>query len=157
MRLFIAIDLSAEIKAENYRLANILGLKAYPQVRVVSPNNSHITLKFIGDLEEEKITALCEKIRNAIRNISIFDINLSKCSVFPSRGDINVIWVGINDNTGRLQQLVNEIETVCKDFNIRKENRPYVPHLTIARVKDRFTQSDIIRHQVQEISTAELN
>ncbi|MEI6519248.1 MAG: RNA 2',3'-cyclic phosphodiesterase [bacterium] len=149
MRLFIAIDLSADIQAENSRLVKELGLREYSGVRIVPSQNIHLTLKFIGDFDDRKIPGLCAAIRESIAEVSPFRITLNSCGVFPPRDNVNVVWTGVSDKAGKLNNLVNQIDETCLLFNIQKEKRSFTPHLTIARVKRECRDSEVIRRKIQ--------
>jgi len=156
MRLFIAIELSVDIQAENSRLAREIGLYEYPGVRVVPTEKLHLTLKFIGDFDNRKMPELCVAIRKSITEVTSFMITLGSCGVFPSHGDVSVVWTGIRDETGMLSNLAKKIDETCMQFDIQKEKRSYTPHLTIARVRQECCDSDIIRKKVQLATPKEI-
>jgi len=122
-RAFISIDIPKEIKIEikgiQQNLPEFIG-------KITESENLHLTLKFLGEADEEKI----EKIKNKLREIKLnkFKTRIDSLGVF-SEGFIRIIWLHISN----CEELQKEIDEKLKDL-FRKENR-FMGHLTIARVK----------------------
>ncbi|MEM4195112.1 MAG: RNA 2',3'-cyclic phosphodiesterase [Candidatus Anstonellales archaeon] len=120
MRLFIGIDLPAGIKEKIFAIEKELPAES---IKPVAKENLHITIKFIGEREDESgIVSALEKVEN-----EPIEIKVSGVGAFPSREYINVVWVGAE---GNLEPLVRKIENALKMRNERFEG-----HITIARVK----------------------
>jgi len=124
MRSFISIDLPEEIKTEIQKvqktLPNFVG-------KLVEKENLHLTLKFLGEIDEEKL----EKIRKILAKINFaeFKMGVEEIGIF-SEGFIKIIWVGLSG----CEKLQKEIDGSLKDL-FKKEER-FMGHLTIARVKN---------------------
>ncbi|RLG59105.1 MAG: RNA 2',3'-cyclic phosphodiesterase [Candidatus Hydrothermarchaeota archaeon] len=128
MRCFIAIDVSnffAEVLDE---LSKIRGLK------LVSPENLHITLKFLGEVEESKVEKIHESMRQALEKFDSFSISFKGMGVFPSLRYIRVIWVGVERNRERIIEMQKALEQELEKLNFKRE-KEFSPHLTLARVK----------------------
>ena len=127
-RLFIAIPVAEEIKKRLKPLLRELR-EMGADLKLVSVENIHFTLKFLGDVDEENIPEMIQKL-TAI-SFKPFTISLQGVGVFPSAERINVLWVGMNS-----PKLISLMKKINFTLNyIRQEEREEVPHLTIARVK----------------------
>ncbi|MBU0472619.1 MAG: RNA 2',3'-cyclic phosphodiesterase [Bacteroidetes bacterium] len=99
------------------------------------PNDKlHITLKFIGDIEEKDIPKLEVGLKNIANNNSSFNLSFSKFGIFKRQRIPVVLWAGINLNS-ELQKLYSEIENILIEFGFEKERKYYKPHLTLMRLK----------------------
>jgi 2'-5' RNA ligase len=116
IRCFIAIELSQEIRQVLGRIEDELQ-GTISGVKWVKPDNIHLTLKFIGSIEEEKVD------------------ELSSAGAFPSPGRPRVIWIGIEEGKEESSRLANLVEEKIAPLGIEKESRAFHPHLTLARVK----------------------
>lgn len=129
-RLFVAVDLPEAIKEEITKISAQLPKDG---VRLVSKENLHITLKFIGEVEIKKV----EEIKSKLRSIKMknFECKLKGVGVFPNENYIRVVWIGIESET--LLQLAKKVESTLIDIG-KKEDREFSPHLTIARVSKKI-------------------
>jgi len=133
MRCFIAINLEDSLKREISE--STAGLrKGEWDVRWVSTENLHITLKFLGETSEGMLQDIKEKLLQASACCKPFDIRLCGVGVFPDEKRPRVIWIDLLDSDG-LVRLKEEIEKSMADLGFEKEARPFSPHLTIGRVK----------------------
>ncbi len=126
-RLFVAIDLSDEIKSSLVQLCS--GVTGAKWVR---REHMHLTLRFIGDVD----TQLFETIREALSSIrsTPFDLSLQGVGQFPTRGAARVLWIGL-DAPPLLSQLQRQIEAALVEIGIKPEARAFSPHITLARLK----------------------
>ena len=129
MRIFIGIDLAPEVRARIERF--IEGVQGFAlDARWVRPESLHITLKFIGEQPPERVEAVAESLRQI--DGSAFDIRASGYGFFPTAKAPRVFWVGIQ--AGRqLADLAKKIDETVAALGIPCEERPYSPHLTLAR------------------------
>lgn len=128
-RLFIAIDIPDAIKEDLSRFS-----AEAPEARWVPPDQNHLTLRFIGDVEPQAAAAL-KKILSGL-SFPPFALELRGVGHFPpGRRPPRVLWVGISENQPllRLQQAV---EAAVQEAGILPEERPFSPHLTLARLKE---------------------
>ncbi|MEC4686390.1 MAG: RNA 2',3'-cyclic phosphodiesterase [Nitrospirota bacterium] len=133
MRCFIAIDIGEEMKKELD--AFMKGLKKLaPDVKWLSGNHIHLTLKFLGNTDEnlvERIKASLESVASCHRK---FNLTVAGAGGFPDYSRPRVLWVGIN-RSEELNLLYNNIESAMELLGFERETRKFRPHLTIARVK----------------------
>lgn len=132
MRVFIAIDINDKnIQHEVGRIQKYLlgeGVKAtFP-----SENHLHITIKFLGDVLDEKIGLINKKL--SIIKLSPFTLRFRGVTGFPSFKSPRVVVIKIDENP-YLQSLFKEIEKNMFSLGFKKETRSFSPHLTIARIK----------------------
>lgn len=129
MRLFIAIELPEEIKAELKEIQAKID-KNLAKLRIVDPEKIHLTLKFLGEVEDSKI----EKIKEKLKEIEFepFELKIKDIGVFPSEKYIRVVWVGLEpeDKVAGLQQKIDN--SLLQMF---KKEKDFKAHLTLARVK----------------------
>ena len=97
------------------------------------PENVHLTLKFIGEIAQIRVSDLSQAAANAVAGFSPFEIVIKETGSFPKRGTPRVFWIGIEDHSGQLAQLQAKLEEECLRLGFEKEVRAFNPHLTIAR------------------------
>lgn len=134
IRVFICIELPEQIKE---KLAEIQDeLRPFSRgVRWTKPTGIHLTLKFLGDVDEEKIDEIADAVSNVCNGISSLELNLGDSGAFPNFKRPRVYWIGIEEPTGQLLALQADIEKELEKFGYAKENRKFFPHLTLGRVK----------------------
>ncbi len=126
IRTFIAVELPDRFVPEIERIESMLENRG---IKLVEPNLVHITLKFLGDIPENKV----EPIASALSEINCkpFEARIKGVGVFPKTSYIRIIWIGAEGNFNTLH---DEVERVLSPFNFEKE-RDFSPHATIARIK----------------------
>ncbi|MGA3091400.1 MAG: RNA 2',3'-cyclic phosphodiesterase [Terriglobales bacterium] len=133
MRIFVAIDLEAEIRTRIARF--IEGVEGFaPEARWVDPESLHITLKFIGEREPEQVESISERLRQVEGNT--VEVGAAGYGFFPTAKAPRVFWIGINAGP-QLSALAGRIDQAMAELGIAREDRPYSPHLTLARVGGR--------------------
>ena len=130
-RGFIAIDIDSFPKLVQFE-NEIRNLGA--NVKLVEPENIHITLKFLGDTNEEYADRIDEIMKDAVKDINPFEIKLKGAGVFPNQNYIKVMWIGI-ENGEQIGKIVSKIDEKISELGFEKERRRFSAHLTIARVK----------------------
>jgi len=131
IRTFIAVDIASTPAMTAFAEAI---KKTGADVKLVEPQNIHITLKFLGDTDEQLLPDLEEIIRQAVVGVRPFSINLQGSGVFPNRDYLKVIWVGIVAGE-QMETIGGRIEAGCADLGFMKERRAFSPHLTVGRVR----------------------
>jgi len=147
IRAFIAVELS-DARREQIRLVqNDLKDRINrastrdPRIAWVRPASMHLTLKFLGDIDERRVGALREAIATAIRGREPIAIPLARLGVFPRPREPRAFWIGPPEDwrrgkdADRLTALAGAIEDGCEAEGIPREPRPFAPHLTLARIK----------------------
>ena len=140
LRLFIALHLPDEIKTHLGNLIEKLSPLAN-DIKWIDPKNIHLTLKFLGDTDENQVTAISGGIQTALAGKSAFEIGVGGCGGFPNLKNPRVIWAGLK-NAGPAKEIARDINHQLASIGIEKDNRPLSPHLTIGRVKN---NADLIK------------
>ena len=112
-------------------------------VKLVEPENTHITLKFLGDTNESLIGEIDKIMKDAVKEIDPFNIQLRGAGVFPNQNYIKVIWIGIKQGEP-IELIARKIDEQLSKIGFKKEKRGFSPHLTIARVKSAKGKDEIL-------------
>jgi len=146
-RTFIAIDIPVAVKLKG--LLELLRVDMIEEkIRWVNPEILHITLSFLGDTSEEQVNYISEQLEKIGSGYSSMDLHFKELGVFPNLRKPRVFWVGMERNE-LLENLQGEIEVKLRDYGINRENRPFKPHLTIARIK-RIDDIDKLKYWLQK-------
>lgn len=133
-RVFIALELSESLQRF---LGEIIagGARDLPALRWVNPAGIHLTLAFLGEINDERLALAAEAARAAATQVNPFSYRLSAPGVFASIQQPRVVWMGVDEPTGRLLRLQSLLtrELARRDFEL--DVRPFSPHLTLARIK----------------------
>jgi RNA 2',3'-cyclic 3'-phosphodiesterase len=136
IRSFIAIELPETAKEGLARLRKELERDDDGFVRWVAPDGIHLTLKFLGNIPSKQVTAITEAVKGGTRGISPFHLEISGLGVFPNARQVRVFWVGVGGETDKLSRLQKNIDSALAALGFAREERPFVPHLTLARVRE---------------------
>ncbi len=144
LRTFVALPLSSEMIAALADVQRRLQALAPPgSVRWVKPKSIHLTLFFLGDTPVGQV----EEIRHALgavgRHVAPFSYAVTGVGVFPNANRPRVIWVGLEDRGGMLAMLQSLVSEVLSKVGFKPESRPFVPHLTLGRVRRRVPKEDL--------------
>ena len=136
MRLFVAIDIEPHVRVRIKQIQNRLRQElnlSDKQVKWVHPEQIHLTLKFLGNVDDAALTSACDVVKRTASEFESFDFEAKGLGVFgrPAR----IVWVGISD-CQPLKQLQAELEEQFSELGWDKENRPFSGHLTLCRVKN---------------------
>ena len=140
MRLFVAVEIGAAIAAGARALIADLRRHAErlaPRARIswVDPDRAHLTVRFIGEVDEVKAHAIEEVLRQQI-DIAPFELTVAGLSAFPPRGRPRVLWVGLTMGLDAMMQLERQITLRLQQAHVPADEKPYRPHLTLARIRD---------------------
>ena len=145
-RTFIALELDESLQRylgeTTRRMAREL-----PGFRWVAPEGIHLTLAFLGELNDEQLAEALRATERAAREVSPFEYRLTRPGLFGSPKQPRVIWIGIDEPSGNLQLLHRQLslELVQRGFEV--DTRPFSPHLTLARIKGPLKQEEQQRLQ----------
>jgi 2'-5' RNA ligase len=134
IRSFIAIDTAPEVKAaivdveEKLRATNA-------DVRWEPIEKFHITLKFLGNVEEEKLHSLGNRLEEVLSPFSAFSLTYQGVGCFPNLHHPRVVWIGAENEDGTLRRIQEAVEEVSESFGFQRDERQFHPHITIGRVK----------------------
>lgn len=134
LRTFIAINVPPAVLDTITRIQNrfkSLGLHA----SWVKPGNIHLTLKFLGDTDPDRIPGIQYTLTETLASYTRFQLLLDSVGVFPDTKNPRVLWLGLKDGEGALKTLQTDIEKALESIGFPKEQRPFSPHVTLARIK----------------------
>ncbi len=138
MRAFLAIPFSMdEHKLLESLQESLATMPALDDFRWTRPQNIHITLRFLGDIEEEQAEIATDALRYAGESARAFDILLERFGVFPHPKRPNVLWVGLSQTPEPLAELEANISRYLSEAGFPAEKGAFLPHLTIARRRSR--------------------
>jgi 2'-5' RNA ligase len=136
IRTFIAIELNDPLRrALGDVQARLQRDRAARLVRWVASDSIHITLKFLGDVAADQMPTLQRAITDACQGTPPFALTLAHLGAFPNTRRPNVIWIGVTGQIEMATQLAQKIEAACATLGFPREARPFMPHLTLGRVK----------------------
>jgi 2'-5' RNA ligase len=114
-------------------------------VRWVSPEKIHLTLKFFGNIEESKVDSIVEAVKGSIRTAEPFQLSVRGTGAFPGPKNPRVIWIGLVDGSGVLVPLQKAVDASLEKIGFQPEDRPFRPHLTLGRVRSNRGKEELIR------------
>ncbi|MFX0050785.1 MAG: RNA 2',3'-cyclic phosphodiesterase [Candidatus Hermodarchaeota archaeon] len=131
VRTFICVEINNPDVID--QLGSIINTINFSGVRVVKLSQLHLTLKFLGEVPNPRIST----IKEAIERIDEpqFEIELKSMGCFPNPNYIRVVWIGISKGNEQLMQITQTVEELLTPMGFPKEKRKYSPHLTLARIK----------------------
>lgn len=132
MRAFVAIDTGPEVANMVESISDKLKRMGF-KASWVPRENAHLTLAFLNEVDEKRISVLSSMILNRIRGFPSFSVKVSKFGYFRNKSLPKTFWIGFDENK-HLQDLFNEIKKVLESFGINIEGKLY-PHVTIGRMK----------------------
>jgi 2'-5' RNA ligase len=136
LRLFIALAVPEAVKEEILRVREQFR-RVLPEgcARWTPPEQWHLTLKFLGEVDGARVDALTEAVRAAGRQFAPLRLRAVGAGCFPDGRFPRVVWIGVRDETDRLAALARAIETVTADFTAAAREGPFTGHITLARIK----------------------
>jgi 2'-5' RNA ligase len=132
-RAFVAIDIDEYIRQKLVAAQKQL-TTAGADIKLVEPENVHVTMKFLGDVPDNKVAAVVDAIRTAVAGTQPFEMKIRGIGAFPNMRYIRVIWAGVADGRDVLIELERKIDRELQKLGFPPE-RDFVPHLTLARVR----------------------
>ncbi len=140
MRLFVAIELSEEVRAGLLRAGDELRSRLAAEGKGVSwvkGENLHVTMKFLGEVPEPRVKEVCDAL-GLVGKIGAVELAGAKVVCLPPRGPVRVIAAGMEGDLERLAEVHRLIEAKCAEAGYPPEGRKFLPHVTFARAKGRL-------------------
>jgi 2'-5' RNA ligase len=132
VRLFVAVPLPSELTD---RAAALLPA-ALPAIKPVRAELMHITLAFLGWTPDEQLGDVVASARSAATGQPAFDLSFAGAGRFPATGRPRVVWLGIGEGQSGLGTLATRVAAELRRRDLKFDDRPFAPHLTLARVRD---------------------
>ena len=157
-RIFCAVALSRDLHERLITHINRIR-EAVPDARGSwsRADNIHLTLKFLGDISLVQVEKVSEAASCSVENFAPFKIVLEQTGVFPKLGSSRVLWIGVNDLEGKLDQVHALLEDECARAGFPRESRPFHPHLTLARLRQPQDAGTLASaHKAMKFESAEI-
>jgi len=157
-RVFCAIEIPETLRA--LVLRHIARLKeAVPGVKATWSRdaNLHLTLKFLGEIPQGSVSDISTAASRAVVGLAPFSIRLEQTGTFPKQDQPRVLWIGINDFSGKLSELQARLEDESASAGFVRDSRPFHPHLTVARLRHaRHARTLAAAHRELEFEPADI-
>ena len=148
MRCFVAIELDPALRQPLVKLLREQ-LPRTREVRWCSEQQLHVTLKFLGDVRDEQIPAICEAVAAAAGFVQPFALRLSGLGCFPSLRNPRVLWCGVEDATNGCARWLDLADPLFEELGFPRETRAFHPHVTLGRGKSP-AGGNVIRRVLEE-------
>jgi 2'-5' RNA ligase len=150
MRCFVAIELDQALRGPLVRMLREK-LPRTRDVRWCTEDQLHLTLKFLGDVRDEQIPAVCESIAAAAGEIEPFALCLAGLGCFPSARNPRVFWCGVEDAARGCARWLTVADALFEDLGFPPEQREFHPHVTLGRGKT-AAGAGVIRRVLEEVA-----
>ena len=141
MRVFIAIDIDEHIKSSLQQLQQKFAAScntSNKDVKWVRPEAMHLTLKFLGEIKDEKTVEICNISKDVASRHKSFDLHVESVGHFGGRS-ARVVWIGLSDRANQLCELQSDLERQLSSAGWREDSRQFKGHLTLCRIKNTKT------------------
>jgi len=135
VRAFIAAELPRSACDALGALVESLRKEEGDDVRWVEPASMHLTLKFCGDVPEDRVEELIRRCGARARGVEPFDAAIAGLGAFPNAREARILWAGVVDGVSELARLARKLDAACARLGVERERRPYRPHLTLGRLR----------------------
>jgi 2'-5' RNA ligase len=160
MRLFIAVELTgdarAAIAAEQRRMAAALRQAGDEGIRLVRPEHMHLTLSFLGEVTEERVSGIVAAVEPPFA-LRPFRLSFGGVGIFPPRGAPRVLWLGVGQGERDAVELQRQVASRMESVGIPPESRPFHPHLTLGRWRDRSSRAGLARTRWDDRTVATID
>ena len=157
-KLFIAIKINPSIELYNI-ISDIKNTFKYEKINWVDKENTHLTLRFLGKTEEDKISIISEQLDKICKKNAAFELTIKQLGVFPNFKKPRIMWFGFLENK-ELITLQSQINELFKEMNFKHDNFKYKPHFTVGRIKflknRKLLNQQIKKYSEQKLQTFEV-
>ena len=135
-RLFIALTIPENVKTEIEKAQSELR-RALPKdcVRWTKREQFHLTLKFLGNVDAQRVEPLADAVRKACQGFAMLDLRAERIGFFPDLRMPRVVWVGVGDQRQQLPRLQGAVEAAARDFSAEESSERFTGHVTLGRIK----------------------
>lgn len=155
LRAFLALNTSESAQSQIFEIRSLLS-EIKSDIKWEPKDKFHITLKFLGDVEENILKNLAEDLRYELANFGKFDLYYNNLGCFPNMKLPRVVWIGAEDKEKKIFALNKTIEAKIKTYNFENESNRFHPHITLGRVKGTRGIEEVVElmqsHEFQPIN-----
>ena len=133
IRSFLAFDIESDTVLSRLATAQTLLVQTGADVKLVEPQNIHITVRFLGNITP----AMTEEIFNEMKKVQFapFNVQINGLGAFPNLRYSRVVWAGITEGADQLKSVFSQLEPRLRGLGLTPDVKGFSPHLTIARVR----------------------
>lgn len=137
MRLFLALELPADAQSRIYEAVAPLR-KGFPEIRWIEPQNYHLTLKFLGEVSEERVGIVQEALDQvaATAGVKPFSLEVAGLGIFPAMRRPRILWAGISSGAREAVRFAGLLDDALEPAGFEREGRDFSAHVTLGRFKD---------------------
>ena len=132
LRLFVAIEIPAEVRRQLAEIEKQL-LASGADVKWVPETNFHITLKFLGNVDADRVDPVSKAVESAVKDAAPFETSFAGVGAFPNLRRPNVVWVGMTSGGAEMQSLAERVDKALEKLGFAREERPFSAHVTVGR------------------------
>jgi RNA 2',3'-cyclic 3'-phosphodiesterase len=135
-RLFIAIEIPQNLRQYFHSVVATMSNKNH-EIRAIVQDNIHLTLKFLGSTNISRISKIANSISSVSADTQKFSFNTGgRIEAFPGLKSARIIFVPVEEGSEKIMQFYDKLEDSLSKIKIRKEPRKFIPHLTVARIRN---------------------
>ena len=143
LRAFLAVEVPGDVRSALRKVTKRLR-NAPAKVSWVKPENLHLTLRFLGEVEPSLLDDFCEGLAPRLASIEAFGLRVRNVGAFPKLSRPSVIWAGVDDPTGRLIEAQAIAEEAAQRLGLEEDGRGFTPHITLGRVRAARPSQELI-------------
>src|SRR3989304_7158575 len=133
IRSFLAFDMESDTVLNRLKAAQALLIQAGADLKLVEPQNIHITVRFLGDITPDTAEKVFEEMKKI--QFTPFNVQISGLGVFPDLHYPRVVWAGMTEGADQLKNVFTQLEPRLQGLGFTPDPKGFSPHLTIARVR----------------------
>jgi len=149
IRSFLAFDINNPSVLQKFKEAQDRLAQTGADLKLVEPQNIHVTLRFLGDISASMVDAIQEGMKKV--DFPAFDCEVHGMGAFPDLRYARVVWAGIVKGSEELENVANQLESQLRQLGFRADPKGFSPHLTLARVKTGRNKAELAR-SIQELA-----
>jgi 2'-5' RNA ligase len=133
IRSFLAFDMESDTVLNRLKAAQALLVQTGADLKLVEPQNIHITVRFLGDITPDTAEKIFEEMKKI--QFTPFNVQISGLGVFPDLHYPRVVWAGMTEGADQLKNVFTQLEPRLQGLGFTPDPKGFSPHLTIARVR----------------------
>jgi 2'-5' RNA ligase len=153
LRCFVGIPLDDGARSWCAQAQELLAAAApgWAHEKWVDASNLHVTVRFLGQIDEEKLPTMADGIGASLRHLGVFDLEITRVAARPSPRRVRLLWAACSDPSGGFAYLARAVTGATKDFVAIADEREPVPHVTLCRARGHRTISADVLSQVNGV------
>ncbi|HTO70954.1 MAG TPA: RNA 2',3'-cyclic phosphodiesterase [Myxococcota bacterium] len=136
VRAFLAVALPEPARASACAAIEALRAHVPAGVRWTPAENQHLTLKFLGEIPEDRVDALVERAAAKLADVAPVELALGGFGAFPNAREARVLWLGVARGAAALAKLARRLDSASRVVGAERERRPFAAHLTLGRLRE---------------------